>query len=105
MGENYDFEDDFQAETLSITHQGQRLSAKVFLLRANQKFTTKLQQILSRIYANINGKNLETLNRYKFIPLTSNAVLSDEMLLGLVHSQLAYCDNVFVYKYVITFQQ
>ena len=96
-GENEDHEYDFQAETLQVNHQNQRIISKVFMLRSNPKFTSKLQQTLSRIYANTNDTNLDTLSRYKFIPLISNAVVSDEMLLGLVRSQNAYCDNVFVY--------
>ena len=96
-GENEDHEYDFQAETLRVNHQNQRIISKVFMLRSNPKFTSKLQQTLSRIYANTNDTNLDTLSRYKFIPLTSNAVVSDEMLLGLVRSQNAYCDNIFVY--------
>lgn len=85
-GGNDDFEYNFQVETLTVTHQGQRLSAKFFLLRVNPKFTTMLQQTLSRIYANNNHISLETLSRYKFIPRTSIAVVTDEMLLGLVRS-------------------
>ena len=96
-GKHDDFEYDFHAETVTVTVNGEKLAVKVFLLRSNPKFTTKLQQTLSRIYAADSTVNLMTLGRYKFIPLTSNAVVSDEMLQGLLRSQLAYKMNVFVY--------
>ena len=83
-GVHTDHEYDFLAETLTVAHEGTTLSAKIFLLRTNPKFTTKLQQTLSRIYAVDNETNLETLSRYKFIPLTTDTVISSEMLLGLV---------------------
>lgn len=95
---NYDyFEYDFQAETLTVKVQNNKVFAKVFLLRSNPKFTTNLQQTLSRIYAEDSTVDLLTLGRYKFILLTSNAVVSDEMLQGLIRSQNAYSANVFVY--------
>ena len=96
-GKNEDFEYDFQAETLTVTIQGDKVFSKVFIIRSNPKFTSKLQQTLSRMYAADSNVNLLTLGRYKFIPLTSNAVVSDEMLQGLLRSQNAYSKNVFVY--------
>ena len=96
-GAHTDHEYDFLAETLNVAHDGTKLSAKIFLLRTNPKFTTKMQKTLSRIYAVDNETNLETLSRYKFIPLTTDAAISSEMLLGLVRAQSVFGQNVFVY--------
>lgn len=96
-GDDIDYEYDFQAETIVITVNGIKVISKVFLLRSNPKFTSKLQQTLSRVYAITSEVNLDTLHRYKFIPLTSNAVVSDSMLQGLLRSQNNYAQNVFVY--------
>ena len=96
-GENTDFEYDFQAEKLSITFNGTNVSTKVFLIRTNPKFTSHLQQTMSRIFAQDSTTELGTLHRYKFIPLTSNAVVPDDMLQGLLRSQKAFSENVFVY--------
>lgn len=85
--EHKDYEYDFQAEKLSVTFNEQTGTAKVFLIRSSPKFTSKLQQTLTRIYADDSDTNLETLHRYKFVPLTSTAVVSDEMQVGLLRSQ------------------
>ena len=85
-GEHEEYEYDFQAEKMSITFNGQSATTKVFLLRSSPKFTGKLQQTLLRIFAETTTVDLGTLHRYKFIPLTSTAVVSDEMQLGLLRS-------------------
>ena len=92
---NHEYE--FLAETLNVTHDGTKLSAKIFLLCTNPNFTTKMQKTLSRIYAIDNETNLETLSRYKFIPFTTDAAIPLEMLLGLVRAQSVFGQNVFVY--------
>ena len=96
-GEHEDYEYDFQAERLSITFNGQSAATKVFLLRSSPKFTSKLQQTMTRIFADNTPIDLGTLHRYKFIPLTSTAVVSDEMQIGLLRSQQVFSLNVFIY--------
>lgn len=96
-GEQEDYEYDFQAESIAVTVDGDRVTAKVFLLRSNPKFTSKLQQTLSRIYATTSSVNLGIMGRYKYIPLTTNAVVSDITMQGLLRAQNAYAHNVFVY--------
>ena len=96
-GKNDNYEYDFQAEKLTITFNGQSASTKVFLLRSSPAFTGKLQQTLLKIFAENTTVELGTLHRYKFIPLTSTAVVSDEMQLGLLRSQQAFNLNVFIY--------
>jgi len=96
-GEHDDYKYDFQAERLSITFNGQSAATKVFLLRSSPKFTSKLQQTMTRIFADNTPIDLGTLHRYKFIPLTSTAVVSDEMQIGLLRSQKVFSLNVFIY--------
>ena len=82
---------------MTVTVMNDRFSAKVLMVRSSPSFTSKLQQTLSKIYADNSTLNLGTLNRYKFVPVTSNTAMSETMLKGLLRTQSAFSRSVFVY--------
>ena len=60
----------------------------------NSEFSTQSAQNLPKVAIKT---NLGTLNRYKFVPVTSNTAMSDTMLQGLIRTQSAFSRSVFVY--------
>ena len=71
---------DFLPEILPATNHGSKVSTKVLMLRTSPCLTSSLQRVLSQLYASTSGVNLGTLNRYKFVPITSDSSMSDEIL-------------------------
>ena len=89
---------DFVPENLTVTNHGERVTARVLMLRTSPCLTQLLQTLLSKLYATTSEVNLGTLNRYKFVPITSDTSMSDETLQGLFRSQIAYKENVFLFN-------
>ena len=89
---------DFIPENMTVTNHGDRVTARVLMLRTSPCLTQPLQTLLSKLYATTSDVNLGTLNRYKFVPITSDTSMSDETLQGLLRSQAAFKDNVFIFN-------
>ena len=89
---------DFQAENLKVTYNGLRDSARVLMLRTDPKFSATFQELLTSIYSATSTVDLGPMRRYKFVPITSDNTLSDQVLHGLIKSQAAFAKNVFHYK-------
>ena len=89
---------DFVPENLTVTNHGDRVTARVLMLRTSPCLTHLLQTLRSKLYATTSEVNLGTLNRYKFVPITSDTSMSDETLQGSLRSQTTFKENVFVFN-------
>ena len=100
ISSNLELEFDFQPEKLTVQTGLKKISEKVVMLRSTPSHSEKVQSILTNLFSENDDRDIMSLRKYMFVPISIAGDNDKVTLQGLLKTQQNFRQNV--YHYIVT---